>query len=191
MKLYFVTTNPNKAEEALEFFARPELVDLDIDLCVVNHDVQEIMDQNLEEVVRKKALEAYRFLKHPCVVEHGGLFFEGLPSLPGPLGKLIWNAVGDRMCGFLRKEDTRAAVARTIVGYCDGRRIQLYAGETQGNVAERARGEYNKANWDPIFLPEGSKETYGEMGREGKRATSPMNKAWTRFIAEQFPKGQP
>jgi len=185
MKLYFVTTNVNKAEETQEYFAQLGLQQR-IELCIVNHDLQEIMDPNLEVVVRSKALEAYRFLKQPCLVEHGGLFFEGLPSLPGPLGKLIWNAVGDRMCGFLRKEDTRAAVARATVGYCDGRRIQLYPGEMRGDVAESARGDYNKANWDPIFLPEGSSETYGEMGRKRKLVTSPLNRAWDRFLADKF-----
>jgi XTP/dITP diphosphohydrolase len=185
MKLYFVTTNENKAAEALAFFSENESpATRSIELCVVRHDVQEIMHPKLEEVVRHKALEAYRYLRQPCLVEHGGLFFEALPDLPGPLGKLIWNAVGDRMCGFLRDEDARTATARAIIGYCDGRRIRLYNGETAGEVAHAARGDYNTSNWDPIFIPDGSTETYGEMGRARKRATSPLTKAWERFLTE-------
>lgn len=188
MKLYFVTTNDNKACEAAAFFAEcKEAADQEIELCVVKHDLQEIMHPKLEEVVSWKAMEAYRYLRQPCLVEHGGLFFEDLPELPGPLGKLIWNAVGERMCGFLRDTDSRRANARAIIGYCDGRRIRLYTGETRGEVATRARGDYNKSNWDPIFIPEGSRETYGEMGPDRKRPTSPFTKAWELFIKQEFP----
>lgn len=185
MKLYFVTTNESKAAESSAFFAEREIAgDPKIEFCVVKHDVQEIMHPKLEEVVKWKALEAYRYLLQPCLVEHGGLFFEGLPELPGPLGKLIWNAVGERMCGFLGAQDSRRANARAIIGYCDGRRIRLYKGETRGEVADRARGDYNQSNWDPIFIPEGSKETYGEMGPERKRLTSPLTRAWELFLKE-------
>lgn len=183
MKLYFVTTNENKIAESQAFFSETEIPAVkNIEFCPVRHDVQEIMHPKLEEVVRWKALEAYRYLRQPCLVEHGGLFFEGLPELPGPLGKIIWNAVGERMCGFLRQGDSRRAVARAIIGYCDGRKIRLYNGETRGEVAERARGDYNKSNWDPIFVPEGSEETYGEMGPDRKRPTSPLTRGWELFL---------
>lgn len=192
MKLYFLTTNENKAAEAIAFLAQRDLAaERNLELCVLNHDLQEIMHPNLEEVVRWKALAAYRYLHHPCIVEHGGLFFDDLPDLPGSMGRLIWNAVGDRMCGFLRAEDSRRATARAILGYCDGRRIRLFRGETRGEVAERARGEYNRSNWDPIFIPEGSTETYAEMGAVRKRATSPLSRAWELFLEEEFPDHAP
>ncbi|MEP6601730.1 MAG: non-canonical purine NTP pyrophosphatase [Nitrospirota bacterium] len=188
MKLYFVTTNDVKAAESLAFFAERKVPsEPKIELCLVKHDVQEIMNPNLEAVVKSKALEAYRYLLQPCCVEHGGLFFEALPDLPGPLGRLIWNAVGERMCGFLGDHDSRRASARAVIGYCDGRRISVYKGETRGEVAQSARGEYNKSNWDPIFIPEGSEETYGEMGFEKKRQTSPLIKAWELFLKEGHP----
>jgi XTP/dITP diphosphohydrolase len=192
VRLYFLTTNENKAAEAAAFFAQNAVAaDRHIELCVLSHDVQEIMHPDLEEVVRWKALAAYRYLRQPCFVEHGGLFFDGLPDLPGPMGKLIWNAVGDRLCGFLRANDSRRATARALLGYCDGRRIRLYRGETRGEVAERARGEYNKSNWDPIFIPEGSTETYAEMGATKKAPTSPLNRALELFLQEEFQSSSP
>lgn len=183
MKLFFVTTNETKAAEVKAFFAESDVAAArEIELCVVSHDVQEIMHPKLKEVVFHKTLEAYRYLRQPCLVEHGGLFFDGLPELPGALGKLIWIAVGDRMCSFLGAHDARGATARAILGYCDGKRIRLFTGETRGEVAERARGEYNKSNWDPIFIPEGSTKTYAEMGRVTKRLTSPLSRALELFL---------
>jgi hypothetical protein len=53
--LYFLTTNENKAAEAAAFFAQSDLaVDRNIELCVLKHDVQEIVDPDLEEVVRQR-----------------------------------------------------------------------------------------------------------------------------------------
>lgn len=190
MKLYFVTSSESKISEVSAYFAAMETDAEQLQFCPVRHDVQEIMHPDLEVVVRFKALEAYKYLRQPCLVEHGGLFFEGLRDLPGPLGKIIWSAVGERMCGFLREGDSRKAVARAYLGYCDGRQIRLFRGETVGEVAPQARGLYNRHNWDPIFIPEGMQETYGEMGADRKAVTSPMMRAWGEFLkAEVHPVG--
>jgi XTP/dITP diphosphohydrolase len=183
MKVYFVTSSESKISEVSAYFAAmEEPAGGQVQFCPVRHDVQEIMHPDLEVVVRFKALEAYKYLRQPCLVEHGGLFFEGLRDLPGPLGRIIWSAVGERMCGFLREGDSRKAVARAYLGYCDGRQIRLYRGETAGEVASTARGDYNRHNWDPIFIPEGTSETYGEMGEVRKAITSPMMRAWGEFF---------
>ena len=183
-----MTSNENKAAEATAFFEKNAIKGAyNVKFRVITHAVQEILHPDLKFIVRKKALEAYRYLNQPCLVEQSGLFFDGLPQLPGPLGGIIWSAVGDRMCAFLRKGDTRSATARAVIGYCDGKRIRWYEGSTAGKVTERARGDYNKSNWDPIFIPEGDKQTYAEMGRERKYKTSPLIKAWRKFIKGEFP----
>jgi XTP/dITP diphosphohydrolase len=187
VKLYFLTSNTNKQEEAKAFFEQTDVKAHNIEFRVIGHDVQEVLDRDLKLVVGKKALDAYRYLNQPCLVEKSGLYFEELPDLPGPLGRIIWDAVGDRMCAFLRKGDTRSATARAIIGYCDGKRIRLYEGSTTGEIAEKARGDYNTLNWDPIFIPEGDEQTYAEMGRERKYKTSPIIKAWRKFIEVEFP----
>jgi XTP/dITP diphosphohydrolase len=179
VKLYFLTTNPFKISEARDYFACRK-IDA-VELCVVEQDVQEILHPDVTVIVRQKAIDAYEYIRHPCVVEHGGLFMDALPGLPGGVGKIVWNAVGDRMCSFLRDGDDRSATARAFLGYCDGKRVSVHVGETRGKIADRARGAYQFA-WDPIFMPEQSAETYGEMGQERKRATSPVFKAWDGFL---------
>ncbi len=57
-------------------------------------------------------------------------------------------------------------------------------GETRGRVADRARGRYKFA-WDPIFVPDGASKTYGQMGLEGKRETSPVYRAWDTFLKRE------
>ena len=183
MKIYFVTTNEFKAKEVQAFIsASPP----NVEIHVLQKDLQEILVLDLDTIVKHKALEAYKYLAVPCVVEHSGLFMKGLPGLPGGLGQVIWNKIGDRMCSLLREGDSTEATAQSFIAYCDGRHVRSYYGETAGRLAESARGDY-KFNWDPIFIPEGSDKTYGEMGPEEKRATSPTIKAWISFLNKEFP----
>ena len=182
MKIYFLTTNQFKVEEATHY---AEWLRFDtqygLELAIMKHDVQEILHPDISVIVRQKAVAAFAHIKHPCVVEHGGLFMDALPGLPGGVGKIVWEAVGERMCDFLRAGDSRDATARSYLGFCDGRRVRVYTGETRGRISDHARGNYSFA-WDPIFIPDGSTETYGEMGLERKRTTSPSLKAWQQFV---------
>jgi XTP/dITP diphosphohydrolase len=188
MNIYFMTASKFKVAEVrnyLHYLKSRSLINPNLNVSIINQSLQEILHPDIEMIVRNKALEAYQVLSVPCVVEHGGLFMDDLPNLPGGIGQVIWNAVGERMCSFLRAGDSRGATARSIIGYCDGRRVRLYSGETRGTVATRARGNY-KFHWDPIFIPEKCKRTYGEMGMVKKRATSPSFKAWAKFLEMEF-----
>lgn len=190
MKLYFVSRNEAKIDEVVDLLRlRAEKAPHHIDLMPVRENVQEILSPALEDVVRLKAYEAYKLVHHPCVVEHGGLFFDHAKDFPGVFGRIVWRSLQDRMTAFLRDGDSRQAVARAYLGYCDGRRIHIFRGETTGEVALAARGEYNRNSWDPIFIPQGSTATYGEMGMHEKRTTSPLLKAWDLFLADVDAKG--
>ena len=191
MKIYFVTANEKKIAESDErlqrFVERPQTrkrVRLEIEICPFKKHLDELLDTNIESIVRNKVIEAYRVVRLPCVVEHGGLFLDawgGSKGLLGGLGQIVWDAVGQGMCGFLRAEDTRGAEAQSIIGYCDGRRVRTYPGRTKGEVTEHARGDRG-FRWDPIFKPTGCDLTYGEMAPEVKRETSPDEKAWDLFF---------
>lgn len=186
MKIYFVTANHfkiNEVHDYLEYFNVGSR--LGIDFCTIQQHLNELLHHDIDVIVKQKALQAHQYFGLPCVVEQGGLFMDALPGWPGGVGQVVWEVVGDRLCGFLHAEDSKVAVARSIIGYCDGRRVRTYQGETRGYVAERSRGDY-LFRWDPIFIPEGSDQTYGEMGLEKKRATSPAVKAWDAFLNAEF-----
>ena len=189
MKIYLVTTNEFKIREAQDYVASHHVEDR-LELSFLRTDVQEILHPDVSLIVRRKTIEAYQQIRWPCIVEHGGLFMDALPGLPGGVGKIVWEAVGERMCGFLSENDPRGATARSFLGYCDGRRVRVYVGETRGRIADRAKGAYTFA-WDPVFIPEGSDETYGEMGLERKRTTSPVVKAWDAFMRAEALKAVP
>ena len=150
-------------------------------VLVFSSDLPEILDCDIDRIVTQKAIDGYQQLALPCVVEHSGLFMDALPDCPAGSARSSGRRSAIGCVIFSGVSDSRGATARSVVGYCDGRHVMLFAGETRGKVADRARGDY-AFNWDPIFIPEGSDRTYGEMGLQAKRDTSPVHKAWTKFF---------
>jgi XTP/dITP diphosphohydrolase len=193
LKVYFVTANHYKISELADYVERHEVQSrFGVEICPIKRVLRDLLLPDIEVIVRHKALEAYKEVRRPCVVEHGGLLLDawrssdGLtPGLLGGIGQVVWRTVGDRMCGFLRDGEPREATAVSVIGYCDGLRVRVHRGETRGKVTERALGEY-EFNWDPIFIPDGFEQTYGQMGLEMKRSTSPVAKAWDEFLTAEF-----
>jgi XTP/dITP diphosphohydrolase len=76
---------------------------------------------------------------------------------------------------------SQGATAKSVIGYCDGKKVYLFTGETRGSISQSGRGDY-KFQWDPIFIPDGSNQTYAEMGFPKKKAYSQAAKAWNELI---------
>jgi XTP/dITP diphosphohydrolase len=193
LKVYLVTANPYKKSELADFLERNDVPSrFGVEICPIDRVLQDLLLPDIEVIVRHKALEAYKAVRQRCVVEHGGLLLDAwrssdgqTPGLLGGMGEVVWRTVGDRMCGFLRDGEPREATALSVIGYCDGLRVRVHRGETRGRVTEKALGEYD-FNWDPIFIPEGFDQTYGQMGLELKRTTSPVARAWAEFLTAEF-----
>ena len=176
IKLYFVSVNKYKAEEV-----RFCLEDSGIDLIIVNNiQIQEIMDINLQVIIKDKILKAYRELRFPCVVEHGGLCIDALKGLPGGLSKVVWDTVSDEICSWVPKGN-RYAQAKSVIGYCDGKKCYIFEGNTKGAIADHKRGT-REFQWDPIFIPEGCDKTYAELGFPAKMKHSQAAKAWNKLV---------
>ena len=64
----------------------------------------------------------------------------------------MWDTLGDK---FLRETGSagRRAIARAVVAYCDGTSVKTFIGETNGRIANAARGD-RKFYWDTVFEPE-------------------------------------
>ncbi len=175
-KIYFVTTNEYKKEEVVNAFKGAN-----IELEVVSLQISELMDLDLEVIVKDKLLKAYKKFGLPCAVEHGAIHIDALNRLPGGISKVVWDSVGDKICKFIQPGESRNAIARSLVGYCDGKKMYFFSGETKGTIAEKSRGD-RKFQWDPIFIPEGSTSTYAELGLPEKGKFSQATKAWKELI---------
>ena len=101
--------------------------------------IVEPLTASLPEVIRAKALAAYKKALVPVFVEHGGLYVQHLNEFPGPLVKLLWEKVGDGICKLIPAEAPRRAYVVQMVAHCDGRRITVYEGRVDGET--RTLGE--------------------------------------------------
>jgi non-canonical purine NTP pyrophosphatase (RdgB/HAM1 family) len=163
-KITFITGNPEKAAQLKRH--------LDYEVDHKKLDVHEIQSLDLEEVATYKAQEAYRLLKSPVLVEDTALTFKALGSLPGPLVRWFLESLGnDGIVKLLDGYDDRAVVAQVCFALCDENGIKIFKGSTEGTVSPEPRGEKG-FGWDPIFIPKGHEETWGEMDVDQQKETS-------------------
>ena len=106
-------------------------------------------------------------LKRTVLVEDSGLFVPALKNFPGPWTKYSHNTLGNK--GILKLMDgvkNRKAYYKSSLGLCaPGRKPLCFTGMEEGTISRQAKG---KKGWgqDPIFIPKGRTETYGQIGCE-------------------------
>lgn len=163
-KLTFITGNAEKAAQLSRH--------LDYEVAHKKLDVHEIQSLDLEEVATHKAQEAYKLMRSPVLVEDTALTFKALGSLPGPLIKWFLGSLGnDGMAKLLDGYDDRSVLAEVCFALCDENGVKIFKGDIEGTVASEPRGEKG-FGWDPIFIPKGHEQTWGEMDVDQQKETS-------------------
>ena len=164
MKLYFVTSNPNKVREV-------RLIIKDYDIEQYDMELPELQGEQ-EEIVRQKAKMAVKTIKKPCFVEDTALCFNALNGLPGEYIKHFIERLGlKNVYKLLDGFEDKSAKAVAMIGYCEpGKEPVIIKGDINGTIV-MPRGKSN-FGWDPIFQPDGKDKTYGEMTEEEKNSKS-------------------
>ncbi len=158
MKIYFATHNPGKVREFKEILKG---------VCELEHievEYAEIQSDDPEEVARTSAKLLAEKYKKPIVVEDSGLFIDALRGFPGVYSAPVHKQIG--LKGIMKLMEgihSRGCEYRSAVGFCvPGQEPMSFLGKEKGTIAEKERGRYGFGH-DPIFIPEGSDKTYGEM----------------------------
>ncbi|MBT7903757.1 RdgB/HAM1 family non-canonical purine NTP pyrophosphatase [Candidatus Woesearchaeota archaeon] len=172
-KILFITGNMNKLREAKEILK-------DYDIQNKKIDLPELQGTPIE-IVKEKTRIALKLLKKPVIVEDTNLRFNALNGMPGPYIKDFLKALGTKdlpklLTGF--KDKSAEAVA--LIGYGEiGKPIKVFEGKTKGKII-KPKGDSN-FGWDPIFMPEGFKETFAQMSAEQKNKISHRKKAFIKL----------
>lgn len=177
MRIRFLSKNKHKIDEAKSILAP-----LSVEVIPITVPINELQIDDVEVIVRDKVLRAYDQIGHRLFVEQTCLYLDALNGFPGGLTQPFWDKLeADRFCALFGCGNNRSLTAKTWIGYCDGRQIHHFHGEIRGTVPPEPRGN-REFQWDCVFVPNGHKETFAEMG-ERKNEISMRRKALDRFAA--------
>ena len=123
MIIYFASNNEYKSKELLDII-NPELPEA-MEIRAIKIKIEEIQSADAEKIVREKVLRVFPKVRRPFFVAHTGL--------PGGLTKIIWESLqADKFCEVFGNRSNTNAVAKTILGYCDGKSIRTFEGSVKG-----------------------------------------------------------
>lgn len=167
MVLYFITKNSKKLREVKEII--PEIEQIDISL-------QEIQEIDPKKVIEEKLNEAIKNHSGEFFCEDTSIYIKCLNDFPGPLIKWFLRSLGNKgIYELVSKYENKEIIAKTIIGYTNGKEILFFEGELNGRIVEPKIKE--SFGWDPIFQPEGYDKSFAEMSLEEKNKISMRKKA--------------
>jgi len=170
-----VTGNLDKLAEAERICGFP--------LRHVAIDLPEIQSSVLAEVAREKALEAWRRLKQPVVIDETSLELAALNGFPGPLVKFMLDAIGPAgIAGTAQALADPVASAVCLLVLYDGRDMIYGEGRAAGRLVLPPRGD-SGFGFDTVLEPEGETLTFAELGDTGKDEIGHRGRAWRALIA--------
>ena len=193
IELVVATRNRHKTRE-IQHILGPEFKVRDLG---VHPDVSEIRESgtSFEENAKLKALAASRQLPALVIADDSGLEVDALGGAPGiysaryaganatskdKIDKLLSELARVRATG-----DDRCARFRCVVALAlNGDLLGMFEGIVQGRITDTARGD-SGFGYDPIFVPDGFEQTFGELSEEVKNTISHRAKA-IRALADRL-----
>lgn len=160
-QLRFLSRNPFKIKEAKSI-----LESVGVEVVPIEYKIDELQTTDTEKLVKDKALKAFSYTGRPLFVEHTGLYIEQLNGFPGGLTQVFWDTLqADRFSELFGNSNNTSVIAKTVVAFIDGKQYHIFIGEITGNISPEPRG-CRDFQWDCVFIPNGSKETFAEMGNK-------------------------
>lgn len=180
-ELYFISNNEKKYEEM------KEIVEHDgIKLKLHKHNIEEIQTEDPDELIRHKALTAFKEIRRPVLVEHTALTIDAFKNLPGLQTSYFYSKLGyEEIVNYCNYKQEYGAYVESFFCICDGKRFLISKGKEEGTITcskERVDKVVGFA-WDKIFIPtkdNPNEFTYAELGKR-KNERSMRKNAWDKL----------
>ena len=177
--VFFATRNFHKFNEA-----RHVLAEFKIATAMLRVETVEIQDDNIENIAKASAMDAFEITGLPLIVEDAGLFVEALNGFPGPYSSYVYKTLGTKgVLKLMKNIEKRDAFFHSVVAFFSPKLAsKTFHGEINGEIAIQERGDYG-FGFDPIFEPSNNNhcETFAEMNTQKKNKFSHRAKAFRRF----------
>ena len=185
IELVVATRNRHKTHE-IQYILGPGFKVRDLG---AHPDISEIRESgtSFEENAKLKALAASRQLPALVIADDSGLEVDALGGTPGIYSARYAGANAtardkiDKLLHELERvratDDRRRARFRCVVALArNANLLETFEGIMEGTIATEVRGDYG-FGYDPIFIPEGFEQTFGELPKEVKNTISHRAKA--------------
>lgn len=191
LKLIFATNNQHKAEEVNAIIGSSYKV-ITLTQAGIDIDIPEPHD-TLEANASEKSRTIYDLTKaNPiaigCFSEDTGLEVKALNDEPGVKSARYagdnrsFDQNIDKLLQKLRDKPDKTARFRAVISLIiDGKETQ-FVGICNGRIINERRGTQG-FGYDPVFIPDGSDKTFGEMSLKEKTVYSHRAKATEKLVA--------
>ena len=179
MKIFFVTSNQNKIQEAHALLS--ELGHSVVGLRINGKlpDFIEPQSSDLKEVANSKLKQAISLMEdteledYAIMVEDSGLFIDEFPGFPGVFSSFVYDSIGlNGILALLEKSTNRSAEYRTVTLLQWKNKIWESSGICKGTISIEKLGEEG-FGYDPIFIPlQGDGSTFSQMNIKQKTLIS-------------------
>jgi XTP/dITP diphosphohydrolase len=191
-KIVFATNNPHKLKEIQsllgDHFRLQSLNEIGF-----SGDIPE-EKTTLEENALDKARFIFEKYACPCFADDTSLEVEALKGEPGVYSARYAGSLKEygteekrsaanisKLLARLSGNQNRNARFRTVIAYIDGKDEHLFEGIVNGSIIDVRRGAEG-FGYDPVFVPEGYKDTFAEMPLDGKNKISHRARAFSKFV---------
>ena len=160
-----VTSNEDKFKEISLVLNKQKIKTKRIDLDFPEYG------ENIQEVAKNKAKEAFKRVKKPLLVEDTAIFFNAYKDFPGIYAKRIYKSLG--LIGLIKllENKSRKAYFQTVICYFDGKRTKTFSGKLHGTIVKEIHTDKfrrEKFPYDRIFIENKYKKPVSLLHMEEK-----------------------
>lgn len=184
MELVVATRNQHKLKEIKTLLRGLPVKVLSIDNFKGVPEVKED-GATLKANAKKKAVQVSRFLKRLVIADDSGLEVKSLGGKPGVYsarfsGKgATYASNNEKLLRLLKglEAGKREALFRCVIAIADkGRLVGLAEGRSRGRIGFEPKGRAG-FGYDPVFMPNGYKKTFAQLGIIQKNRISHRSRA--------------
>jgi len=183
--LILATNNKHKADE-IRSITGEQFNIVTLQEAGINSDIPE-PHKTIEANASEKSRTVYRLTGQNCFGDDTGLEVDALNGDPGVRSaryageQKSFDANIDKLLSELNGIKDRSARFKTVISLVWNGTEYLFEGITKGQITQERRGHHG-FGYDPVFIPEGSEKTFGEMELYEKNMYSHRRKATDKLI---------
>lgn len=180
MELIFATNNQGKLRELRQLVGVGVIIRTLKEVGVVE-DLPEPFD-TFEQNAWSKANYVFQKLGKSCFAEDSGLVVPALNGAPGVFSARYAGEPSDdernnrKLMEQLKDETDLRAWYQATICLIIGGHVHYFEGKCEGTISIKARGD-GGFGYDPLFIPTGYEQTFGELPPEVKNKLSHRGKA--------------